>query len=480
MSQAVAGIRDKRNSSVAFTRKLLDTAAAENRALTPEEKTQFEKADAEIDGFNDTINKAEKQEIREQWLKESSGVQTRNDPGSIPDDIKDKQAERRENAMSGAPKEVSDGFYGSDLQMAVDNSDSFRALAAKTETKGYHTEIRGYLRDGIVGPEMRALQADSDAAGGFTVPTQQFANQLIQAVHDQVFVLGLATNYTVTRAESLGAPALNTQMSNAQWGTELAVNVGGADTALNFGRRELRPHPLVNEILVSKKLIRTSAVDVEALVRDQMAYHFAVPLEQAFLQGSGANQPLGVFTADVNGITTGRDFVSAASSALITSSGADELLEVKFALKGNYWPRAVWILNRFHFKQVRQLKDANSQYLWSPGGFGVGVSNGQPDRLLDFPIYMSEYAPQSTAGYSGGSSVRTQAADGSTGAISGYVAICGDFSRYWTATALDMTIQVLTELKAETNQNAYLGRMEVDGMPVIAEAFSRYALKSYA
>lgn len=453
MTIEVTTFRDKRNQAVAASRKLLDAAGerlakgenVENQGFTPEERQQFERADAEIESYNKIINEHEKQQLRERWSSESQGVVTRNMPGTETETTTttDKKSE------------------------------------ARNASEKYQREFREYLKGAGQGAEMRALQADSDVAGGFTVPSQQFANQLIQAVHDQVFVLGLATNYTVTRAESLGAPALNTQMSNAKWGTELSVNVGGADSSLQFSKRELRPHPIVNEILVSKKLIRTSAIDVEGIVRDQMAYHFAIPLEQGFLQGTGQNQPLGVFTNfgdNVTGVTTGRDFISAASSANITSSGGDDLLEVKFALKGNYWPRAAWIINRLHFKQIRQMKDANNQYLWSPGGFGVGVSNGQPDRLLDFPIYMSEYAPTSTAS---GSSTRTTAQDGSTGALSGYVAICGDFSKYWTATALDLTVQVLTELKAETNQNAYLGRAEIDGMPVLAEAFSRYKLKGY-
>jgi len=39
-----------------------------------------------------------------------------------------------------------------------------------------------------------------------------------------------------------------------------------------------------------------------------------------------------------------------------------------------------------------------------------------------------------------------------------------------------MTIQVLTELYAETNQNGYHSRLEADGMPVLAEAFGRVKL----
>ena len=82
---------------------------------------------------------------------------------------------------------------------------------------------------------------------------------------------------------------------------------------------------------------------------------------------------------------------------------------------------------------------------------------GQPDRILDLPFYESEYVPNTfTTGL--------------------YVAILGDFSFYWVADALDFTIQRLVELYAATNQVGFIGRLETDGMPVLAEAFSRLKL----
>jgi HK97 family phage major capsid protein len=54
-----------------------------------------------------------------------------------------------------------------------------------------------------------------------------------------------------------------------------------------------------------------------------------------------------------------------------------------------------------------------------------------------------------------------------------YVGIVGDFSNYEIVDALDMQLQVLMELYAETNQNGYILRAETDGMPVLAEAFAR-------
>ena len=101
---------------------------------------------------------------------------------------------------------------------------------------------------------------------------------------------------------------------------------------------------------------------------------------------------------------------------------------------------------------VSKLKDGEGQYLWRQS-----VLDGEPDRLLGRPVMMSEYAPNTLT----------------TGL---YVGILGDFSNYWIADALDMQIQRLVELYAETNQIGFIGRLETDGMPTLAEAFVRVKL----
>ena len=57
-----------------------------------------------------------------------------------------------------------------------------------------------------------------------------------------------------------------------------------------------------------------------------------------------------------------------------------------------------------------------------------------------------------------------------------YVGIIGDFSNYWIADAIDLEIQRLVELYAETNQTGIIGRASADGAPVLEEAFVRVAL----
>ena len=116
---------------------------------------------------------------------------------------------------------------------------------------------------------------------------------------------GKATKYRVATAASLGVVTLDTDLDDADWTTELAT--GGEDNALKFGRRELHPNPVAKRIKISNKLLRSAVMSIEGIVNDRMGYKFGVTQEKAFLTGSGAKQPLGVFTASAAGISTGRD-----------------------------------------------------------------------------------------------------------------------------------------------------------------------------
>jgi len=329
---------------------------------------------------------------------------------------------------------------------------SYRAVQNPRATPAYRQIFRQYLLDGpaaihVMPHEQRAtLQMDVYTKGGALVAPEEFVNDLIKAVDDRVFIRQLATKYTVTSAAALGVPTLDADPADADWTTELAT---GNETDMTFGKRELRPHPLAKRIKVSNKLMRAAAMSPETLVRDRLAYKFAVTQEKAFLTGTGVQQPLGVFTASADGIPTTQD-VSTGNTG--TAIGADGLIEAKYFLKAAYWPKAEWIFSRAAAKNIRKLKDGNGNYMWAPG-----LTGGTPDTILDMPYHVSEFAP-------------------STFTTGLYVGILGDFSNYWIVDALDTTIQRLVELYAETNQTGFIGRAEVDAQPVLAEAFVRVKL----
>lgn len=412
--------RHKAMNAVTQARAIHKKAEDEKRDMLPEEVKQFDEYMSEYDRLDAEIRKYEK-------------------------DCEDKG--RRNDKLKDAERNMSA------TQQAVagrQNLDSGEERTHPRDTEEYRTAFKKFIKSGSVAltaAEHRALQADSDTLAGYVVTPQQFVVKLIQSVDDAVFIRKLATTFKLNKSESIGVPSLDTDVSDADWTSELAT--GSEDSSVAFGKRELRPYPVAKRIKISNKLINSGAFDVEAFIRSRLAYKFGVTQEKAFLTGNGSQQPLGVMTASTNGIPTSRD-VSTGNTA--TSIQTDGLIEAKFSVKGQYWPRLTWAFHRDAVKQIRKLKDANGQYIWQPG-----ISQSIPDRILEVPYFMSEYMPNTfTTGL--------------------YVGIIGDFSFYWIADALDMALQRLVELYAETNQIGYIGRLETDGMPVLGEAFARVKL----
>jgi HK97 family phage major capsid protein len=394
-------LRQKKATLVANARESIDRADEEKRDLTAEEQNSWNAYMADVEKLDAQITMIEKQEALERDL--ALPTSTPELPGG-------------EGRANPAAEKVN------------------RAWDA-------------YLRSGAVQPEVRALQADADTQGGYYVPPQQFVNKLIKAIDNVTYMRQWGTPNPVASAASLGVPTLEADPADADWTSELLI--GGTDSTMAFGKRELTPKPLAKLLKVSNKLLRLTP-DVESLVIQRLAYKFQVSFEKAGMTGSGANQPLGVFTASADGIPTSRD-VSTGNTT--TSIQTDGLLEAKYSLKAGYWPKARWIFHRDAIKQIAKLQNDAGDYIWDPNAIRVG----EPDRLMGFPVFASEYAPNTfTTGQ--------------------YVGMLGDFSFWWYADALDFAIQRLNELYAATNQVGFIGRLESDGMPVLGEAFARVKL----
>jgi HK97 family phage major capsid protein len=400
-------MKQKRAALVKEARKLLDTAEKEKRELTGEETAKYEEMMKEVDSWGTKIEREENLRKMEEALKVP-------EPTVVPP--QPTEPEPRKNPRA---------------------------------TEEYRKSFEKFLRSGIntlTEKEVRAMQADDPEGGGYLVAPQLFVSEMLKAVDNTVFVRGLARKFSLAKAASLGVPKLDTDFSDADWVSELAT---GDEDALDYGKRELRPHALSKLVKVSNTLIRLSTESIEAMVRERLSYRFSVTLENAYLNGDGLQKPLGVFTADADGINTDRDVSTGNTDSSIK---ADGLIEAKYTLKTPYLRNARWVFHRDAVKQIRKLKDGAGQYLWQPG-----ITADMLDEILGIPIIVSEYAP-------------------STFTTGKYVGILGDFSYYWIADALDMQVQRLVELYATTNQVGYIARFETDGMPVLSEAFVRVTL----
>lgn len=408
-------------------RDIVDAAEAEYRDLTQEEQNRWDALMGEIDAIDLRVERQNRLASLETGMRQSRGV-----PPGAREPVDDGRSREHETATGDRRREDENRAFRKYLQGAP--------AAAFTER------------------EQRALQMDSDIAGGFLVAPQDFVARIILFVKDFVYLRQLGTVMTVTNAESLGVPSLDADPADSNWTAEIAT--GSEDASMIIGKRELRPHPLAKRIKISNKLIRASTMDPEALVIDRLGYKFAITMEKAYLNGTGAEQPLGLFTASNLGIDTSRDVGSGLNTT--TSIQADGLIQAKYSLKAAYWdrPSTCWLFSRQALMNIRKLKDANGQYLWAPGVAGVRVGDiaaGIPNTIVDTPYHISEYVPNTfTTGL--------------------YVGIIGDMSFVWIADAMQLQIQRLIELYAEQNQVGLIGRLETDGMPVLAEAFVRVIL----
>ena len=272
-------LRQERGDHIANMRKLADGAAERGEDLSSEEQSKYDGLDTRQEELRRQIGRqerADKLKAEEDALAESRRQppgQGRRPPGDhAPDEREKRELEER--------------------------------------------AFRSYLRGGLgrmPENEARALSMGSQEDGGYIVLPERIRDDLIKGVDDDVYMRQLATVERLERAGSLGTPTLDADPSDPEWTSE--IRTGSEDDAMRFGKRSLEPKPLAKRIKISRKLIHNS--NAEGIVVSRLRYKFGVAQEKGFLVGSGANQPLGVFTASPDGISTARDVVGANTATVI-------------------------------------------------------------------------------------------------------------------------------------------------------------------
>lgn len=407
MPKSTVELRQKRHKLLEDAKVILDKADEEKRDLSAEEDGQYRKMREDANSLKSEIEKTEDRNRLEQEIADNAkpvGEQARtNEPGD----------------------ESGDG--------EVTYRQAFQAWL-----------LRG--PQSLTVDEQRALSAGTATEGGYLYPDEQFVDTLIQAVTDATIIRSLANVMSITGTDSLGAPTLSNRMGAAQWGSELGVP--STDSTLSFGKRELAPHPMAREIRVSKTLLR-KAPNAEGIVTSELARVGGELEENAFMTGSGAQQPLGLFTASGDGISTSRDVSTGNTNTAPTFDG---LKAARYELKDQHWALASWIFHRDGMEIIAKLKDGNGRYLLQDS-----VTQDEPDVLLGAPVRLSEFAPNTfTSG--------------------NYFGILGNYQHYWIVDSQDIEIARAQELLIRSNQDLFVMRSAVDAAPVLEEAFVRVTL----
>lgn len=217
------------------------------------------------------------------------------------------------------------------------------------------------------------LQEGIDANGGYLVP-DEYDSCLIQVLNEENVMRSLGTAITTSGEHKINIAATKPA---AAW-----IEEGGALTFgdATFDQIILDAHKLHVAVKVTEELLYDNAFNLENYILEQFGKALANAEEDAFINGTGTGQPLGIL-AETGGAQVG---VTTKSSGKVT---ADEIIDLVYSLKRPYRKNAVFLANDACVAELRKLKDSTGQYLWQPS-----LQAGEPDRVSrSTPLRISRF-----------------------------------------------------------------------------------------
>ena len=375
-------LREKRNNAWNAAKAFLDSHRTEKGTLTAEDDATYTRMEQDIADLGKEIARLERQEALEAELSKPVNMPLTSNPSTVTQpDMKTGRA-----------------------------SDAYKA-GMLTALRSNFKQISNVLQEGV------------DADGGYLVP-DEYDHRLVDVLTEENIMRKLGHKIITSGEHKINIAATKPA---AAW-----IEEGGA---LSFGDATfdqilLDAHKLHVAIKVTEELLYDNAFNLESYIIDMFGKALANAEEDAFLNGSGAGQPLGLFAATGGG-------TAAISTASLT---ADDVIKLVYALKRPYRKNAKFIMNDQTIASIRQLKDNNGAYMWQPS-----LVAGEPDKLLGYDVYTSPFCP------------------------AGKIAF-GDYSYYNIGDRGTRSFKQLTELFAGNGMIGYVAKERVDGKLILPEA----------
>ena len=376
-------LREARNKAWQGAKAFVESKRDKDGLLSEEDAKAYADMEKKIKDYSVEIERMEQMEALENEL---------NKPVNTPIVTKPMKADGKDKAKTGRA------------------SDEYREGMLKALRSNFK-QISNVLQEGV------------DADGGYLVP-EEYDSRLIQALEDENIMRKLATRISTSGEHKINIAATKPA---AAW-----IEEGGALTFgdATFDQILLDAHKLHVAIKVTEELLYDIAFGLENYIIDQFGKALANAEEDAFLNGTGVGQPLGLFAE------TGGGTVAKTVSALT----ADEIINLVYALKRAYRKDASFIINDQLIAQIRTLKDNNGAYMWQPS-----YQFDEPDKLLGYDVHTSQFAPVDAIAF-------------------------GDYSYYNIGDRGTRSFKQLTELFAGNGMLGYVAKERVDGKLILPEA----------
>lgn len=264
------------------------------------------------------------------------------------------------------------------------------AAPVSAEVKGF---VDGYLRRGRES-ELKSISGTVPADGGYAVPRE--IDALIASRLKAISPIRAIAQ--VVQTGTAGYRKLVTTGGTASgWVSETA---GRPETGTpSFAEIAPPTGELYANPAASQAMLDDAAFDLESWLADEIAMEFARAEGAAFVGGSGVNQPKGFLAAPNSAADdAARPFGTLQFLASGDAAGLGGLVELVLvdlvhALRAGHRQGASWVMNAATLAEVRKLRGTDGTFLWQPG-----LMDGQPDRLLGYPVVEAEDMPDIAAG----------------------------------------------------------------------------------
>lgn len=252
--------------------------------------------------------------------------------------------------------------------------------------------VQGYLRAGRE-TELKSFSGAVAADGGFAVPRE--IDALISARLRAISPIRAIAQ--VVQTGSAGYRKLITTSGTASgWVSESATRPETSTPAF----AEIAPPTgeLYANPAASQAMLDDAAFDVQSWLANEIATEFARAEGAAFITGTGTNQPRGFLNVtSTTAADAARPFGTLQHIVSGNASGFDaapelKLIDLVHALKAGHRQGATWVMNSKTLAVVRKMKAADGSFLWQPG-----IMEGQPNRLLGYPVIEAEDMPDIAA-----------------------------------------------------------------------------------
>lgn len=253
--------------------------------------------------------------------------------------------------------------------------------------------VDGYLRLGRE-TEVKSLNGATPADGGFAVPRQidaAIAARILKMSPirsvAQVVQTGTAGYRKLVATTAIASGWVSETAPRPETGTPQFAEIAPPNG-------DLYANPAA-----SQAMLDDAAFDLESWLANEIATEFARAEGSAFVKGTGVNQPEGFLTGTKSTAEDGvrafgtMQYVGSGNATGLGTSLDTKLIDLVHALRPGHRQGAVFVMNSTTLAAVRKLKTADGAFVWQPG-----LTEGQPNRLLGYPVIEAEDMPDVAGG----------------------------------------------------------------------------------